>query len=454
MATSAKVNVAELIDNSKIGSFHAAIGVLCGMCLMIDGFDVQAMGYAAPALIRDWQIPGSGMGPVFSAALFGILVGSLTFSTLADKIGRRPMLITATLFFSVLTFLISQAASINQLLAVRFVAGVGLGGIMPNALALMGEYTPSRKRVAAMLLVGNGFNLGAALGGFLAAWLIPNFGWRAVFYFGGAVPLVICLLMIFFLPESLQIMVMRGTDRGKIMKAVKKFNPEAPVDEKTEYIVKEERKAGVPAVHLFSGGRGVVTVLLWCVFFLNLLNLYLLASWLPTLMSQLGYVTSTAVLVGTMLQAGGTLGGFLFPLITARVGLTPTLTVGFGLAALSIAGIGQFGETVALMFVVVFLAGWGILGGQNGLNSLAGSYYPTYLRSTGMGWCLGIGRIGGIVGPLFAGQLIKQNLPQSQLFLAAASLALLETVIMFALKFMIKPPSKEDVAAAREVLAH
>src|SRR5262249_35978495 len=160
------------------------------------------------------------------------------------------------------------------------------------------------------------FNLGAALGGFLAAWLIPNFGWRAVFYFGGAVPLVICFLMIFFLPESLQLMVMRGTDRRKILKAVKKFNPEAPVDETTEYIVKEEKKAGVPAVHLFSSGRGVVTVLLWCVFFLNLLNLYLLASWLPTLMSQLGYVTSTAVLVGTMLQAGGTLGGFLFPLIT------------------------------------------------------------------------------------------------------------------------------------------
>jgi MFS transporter, AAHS family, 4-hydroxybenzoate transporter len=453
MATQAKVNVAELVDSSKVGSFHISIGVLCGMCLMIDGFDVQAMGYAAPALIRDWALAGPVMGPVFSAALFGILVGSLTFSTLADKVGRRPMLITATLFFSVLTFATAQAANLTQLMVLRFIAGVGLGGIMPNALALVGEYTPAKKRVSAMIVVANGFNLGAALGGFMAAWLIPNFGWRSVFYFGGAVPLVICVLMIFFLPESLQLMVMRGVDRRKIAQAVKRFNPAAPVDEKTEFIVKEEKKGGVPAMHLFSNGRGVVTVLLWSVFFLNLLNLYLLASWLPTLVSQLGYVTSTAVLVGTMLQAGGTIGGFLFPVITARMGLTPTLTLGFGIAALCIAGIGQFGATLGLLFVVVFFAGWGILGGQNGLNALAGSFYPTYLRSTGMGWCLGIGRIGAIIGPLFAGALIGRNLPQSQLFLAAASLALLEMVIIFALKSMIKP-TKEEVAAAKEAMAH
>jgi AAHS family 4-hydroxybenzoate transporter-like MFS transporter len=453
MATQAKVNVADIVDSSKVGSFHVAIGVLCGMCLMIDGFDVQAMGYAAPALIRDWALAGPVMGPVFSAALFGILIGSLTFSTLADKIGRRPMLIIATLFFSVLTFATAQAANLNQLMALRFIAGIGLGGIMPNALALMGEYTPAKKRVGAMIVVANGFNLGAALGGFMAAWLIPNFGWRSVFYFGGAVPLVICILMIFFLPESLQLMVMRGTDRRKIAQAVKKFDPAARVDENTEFVVKEEKKGGVPVMHLFSSGRGVVTVLLWCVFFLNLLNLYLLASWLPTLVSQLGYVTSTAVLVGTMLQAGGTIGGFLFPVITARAGLTPTLTLGFGVAALCIAGIGQFGATLGLLFLVVFFAGWGILGGQNGLNALAGSYYPTYLRSTGMGWCLGIGRIGAIIGPLFAGALIRRNLPQSQLFLAAASLALLEMVVIFTLKFMIKP-TKEDVAAAKEAMAH
>jgi MFS transporter, AAHS family, 4-hydroxybenzoate transporter len=452
MAT-AKINVADIVDSGNIGSFHVAIGVLCGMCLMIDGFDVQAMGYAAPALIRDWQIAGPALGPVFSAGLFGILVGSLAFSTLADKVGRRPMLIAATFFFSILTFLTGMTTSINQLLAVRFIAGVGLGGIMPNALALIGEYTPSRKRVAAMIVVANGFNLGAALGGFLAAWIIPNFGWRAVFYFGGAVPLVIGVLMVAFLPESLQLMVLRGHNRDKIAKNLKKLNPAAQIDGATQFVVKEEKKEGVPIAHLFSGGRGVVTVLLWSVYFLNLLNLYLLASWLPTLVSALGYAPRTAVLVGTMLQAGGTIGGFLMAAIIARAGLIPTLVTGFTLAAVCIGLIGQVGSSVGVMFVVVFIAGWGILGGQNGLNALAGSYYPTYLRSTGMGWCLGIGRIGAIVGPLFAGELIRRSLPQSQLFLAAGSIAALATVVIFTLKFLIKP-KKEDIAAAKEVLAH
>ena len=453
MATHAKINVADVVDGSKVGAFQLGIGLLCGMCLMIDGFDVQAMGYTAPALIRDWGIAGSVLGPVFSAGLVGILIGSLVFSTLADKVGRRPMLITATFFFSILTFLTARTNSINELLLVRFIAGVGLGGIMPNALALIGEYTPTRSRVAAMMVVGNGFNLGAALGGFMAAWLIPNFGWRAVFYFGGTIPLVIAVLMIFFLPESMQLMVLRGHDRRKIAKSLKRVNPAAQIDEDTEFVVKEEKREGVPAVHLFSGGRGVVTVMLWSVFFLNLLNLYLLSSWLPTLMSALGYPTRTAVLVGTALQAGGTIGGFLIALIIARAGLIPTLVTGFGLAAVCIAGIGQAGASIGLMFVVVFMAGWGILGGQNGLNALAGSYYPTYLRATGMGWCLGIGRIGAIVGPLFAGELIRRNVPQSQLFLVAGSLALLATVLIFTLKFLIKP-AKADIAEAKEVLAH
>jgi MFS transporter, AAHS family, 4-hydroxybenzoate transporter len=324
---------------------------------------------------------------------------------------------------------------------------------MPNALALIGEYTPTKKRVAAMVLVANGFNLGAALGGFLAAWIIPNFGWRAVFFFGGTVPLAIGLLMVFFLPESLQLMVMRKVDRRKIAANVRKLNPAAKVDDNTEFVVKEEHKGGVPVVHLFSDGRAKVTILLWCVYFLNLLNLYLLASWLPTLAAGLGYTTSTAVLVGTTLQAGGTTGGFLMAAIVARVGLMPTLVTGFSVAAVCIAGIGQAGATVGLMFLVVFFAGWGILGGQNGLNALAGSYYPTYLRSTGMGWCLGIGRIGSIIGPLFAGELIRRNWPQSQLFLAAATFALLATVIIISLKFLIKP-TKEEVAAAKEILVH
>jgi AAHS family 4-hydroxybenzoate transporter-like MFS transporter len=303
-----------------------------------------------------------------------------------------------------------------------------------------------------MMIVGNGFNLGAALGGFVAAWLIPNFGWRSVFYFGGAVPLVVAILMIFFLPESLQLMVLRGADSKKIAKALKPIHAAAPAGDNVEYVIREEKKGGVPVVHLFSGGRALVTVLLWLVFFLNLLNLYLLSSWLPTIVTASGYTTSTAVLVGTTLQAGGAIGGIVLAFFIARVGLIRSLWVGFAVAAFCVASIGQPGLAPALMFVVVFVAGWGILGGQTNLNSLAASYYPTYLRSTGVGWCLGIGRTGAIVGPLFAGELMRRNWPNQQLFMAAASLALLATVVMFSLNWLIKPT--KEVGKASAVMVH
>ena len=451
MENTTKINISEIIENSKIGGFQVGIGILCGVCLMIDGFDVQSMGYAAPALIKDWNIPSVALGPVFSAGLFGILVGSLVFSTAADKIGRRPMLIIATLFFSAMTFWTARSNSIAQLLAIRFVAGAGLGGIMPNALALTGEYMPTRSRVAAMMHVGNGFNFGAALGGFIAAWLIPNFGWRSVFYFGGGVPLVIALVMIFFLPESLQFMVLQGKDPSRIRKWLKRVAPSASRRDRVEYVTREEKRAGVPVVHLFSEGRGLVTVLLWGVYFLNLLNLFLLSSWLPTLVSSAGYSTATAVLAGSMLQAGGALGCLALAPFIGRIGLIPSLTVGFAISAVSIVLIGLPGISLLVLFAVIFIAGCGILGGQVAMNALAGVYYPTYLRSTGVGWCLGIGRIGAIVGPLFAGELIRRHWPNQQLFLAAGCVVLIATAIMFSLRWLIKTEQKVERGS---VLAH
>jgi AAHS family 4-hydroxybenzoate transporter-like MFS transporter len=210
MESPSKVNIVSLVDQSRLGAFQWSIFVLCGLCLIMDGFDVQAMGYVAPAIIREWNVPNSMMGPVFSAALLGVLLGSFLFSMLADRIGRRPVLIAATLYFAVLTLWTSRASSVNELLAIRFIAGFGLGGIMPNAMALAGEYSPPRIRVTVMMLVSNFFNVGAAIGGFIASGLIPRFGWRSVFVFGGIVPLIVCVLMIFLLPESLQFMVLRG----------------------------------------------------------------------------------------------------------------------------------------------------------------------------------------------------------------------------------------------------
>jgi len=432
------IRISEVVDHSRIGAFQLGIFVLCGLCLIMDGFDVQAMGYVAPAIIREWKIPGSLLGPVFSAGLTGILIGSLIFSMLADRISRRPVLIAATLFFSAMTLLTTQASDLRQMMVIRLIAGMGLGGIMPNAVALVGEYSPQRARVAVMMIVANGFTAGAAIGGFFSAWLIPVYGWRAVFYFGASVPFVIGVLMIFRLPESLQFLVLRGKSLERAARWLKQVDPSAPPPSAARYVVEEKARRGFPIIYLFHDGRAAGTTLLWIVNFMNLLNLYFLSSWLPTVVTGAGYKTSTAVLVGTTVQAAGTIGAVALGWLVHRLGFIPVLTAGFAVACVNIALIGQPGISLALLFTVVFAAGFGIVGGQAGLNALAATYYPTHLRSTGIGSGLGVGRIGGIIGPLIGGRLMALHWSTHHLFLAAAVPALVSTLVMLGMSRVMK----------------
>lgn len=450
METPVKINISDVVDNSKFGTFQLGILILCGLCLIMDGFDLQAMGYVAPALLQDWKIPKAELGPVFGAALLGVLVGSLLLSMLADRIGRRPVLIGATLFFAALTLMTARANSVRELLALRFVAGVGLGGIMPNAMALVGEYTSRRMRVALMMIVLNGFTTGAALGGFISAWLIPVFGWRSVFRFGGVVPFAIAALMFFFLPESLQFLALRGRELRQIETWLKRIDPTLAVSGPAEYVVREEKRKGVPVVQLFNEGRATGTVLLWITNFMNLLNLYFLASWLPTVVKEAGFSTSKAVIAGAMLQVGGTVGAFGLGWVIARLGFSAVLTTCFAVACASIALIGQPSLSLAILFLVVFVAGLGVVGGQCGVNALAATYYPTDLRSTGIGSGLGVGRIGAIVGPVLAGELMGLRWSSQELFLAAAVPALISALMMFAMRWVLEP---EAVETARSGVA-
>jgi AAHS family 4-hydroxybenzoate transporter-like MFS transporter len=448
----ATINISDLVDNSRFGAFQMRLLILCSMCLIMDGFDVQAMGYVAPSIIQEWKVPNAQLGPVFSAALVGVLFGSLLLSMVADKIGRRPVLIGATLFFSIMTFLTGHTHSVQELVAIRFIAGLGLGCIMPNSMALVGEYSPRRTRITIMTIVAVGFTAGAAIGGFVSAWLIPAFGWRSVFYFGGAIPLVIGIMMIFLLPESLQFMVLRGKNLSNVAKWLKRIDPAIEADGATQYSVRERKKEGVPMLHLFREGRAMTTTLLWIVNFMNLLNLYFLSNWLPTVVRGAGYSTSKAVLVGTTLQVGGTVGSFVLGWLIDRSSFVAVLTPCFTLACISISFIGQPGLTLALLFAVVFVAGFCVVGGQAPVNALAAIYYPTSLRSTGIGWGLGIGRMGAIVGPLLGGALIGLKWSTHALFIAAAVPALISAVVMFCLRWTIKP---QAVASARsEVLVH
>ena len=430
MDTGKAIDIPALIDKGKTGRFQAGVLLLCGLCVIMDGFDVQAMGYVAPAIIHDWGVSKASLGPVFGAGLFGMLVGSLLFSLLADRIGRRPVLIAATLFFSVCMLATPSATSLFQLELIRFITGLGLGAVMPNAMALAGEYSPARRRVTLMMLVSCGFTVGAVAGGLLSAALIPAFGWHSVFYVGGAVPLVIGLLMLVYLPESLQFLVLRGKVE-QVGKWLARIDPQLRIDAGTRYLVNEKQRAGASVAQLFREGRARTTLLLWVVNFMNLLNLYFLSNWLPSIAKDAGLSTQTAVLAGTVLQVGGTIGTLTMGQWIDRAGFQRVLVPSFLVAAVAIALIGRADASLALLFCAIFVTGFCIVGGQPAVNALAAQYYPTTLRSTGIGWSLGVGRIGSIVGPVLGGQLIGMNWPNSSIFLLVAVPALLSAGMLW-----------------------
>jgi AAHS family 4-hydroxybenzoate transporter-like MFS transporter len=447
-----QIDIADVIDRSTVGPLQITMFVLCAACLIMDGFDVQAVGYVAPSLIREWSISGSTVGNLLASGNFGVLVGSLLFTMLADKIGRRPVLIVATFYFSVLTILTGMVGSVEQMILVRFLAGLGLGCIIPNATALIGEYSPKRRRIALMATISVGFTAGAAFGGFVAAWLIPDFGWRSVFYFGGAIPLVIACLMWAWLPESLQFMALRAKDPSRLAGWLKRIDPTLSVTPATQYVLREENRSGVPALHLFREGRALGTILLWVINFMNIFNLYVLSGWMPTVAAQLGYGTRTAVLVGTTVQVGGLLGTFWLTWLIGKFGFVHVLTTAFTVAFISIALIGQPGLALWVLVLLVFIAGSCVVGGQPTVNALSGTYYPTYLRSTGIGWGLGIGRAGAIVGPWLVGQFMAAKWSIHDIFYASAVPALISAVVMLSLHWVMRATTSR--ASPSEVVAH
>jgi AAHS family 4-hydroxybenzoate transporter-like MFS transporter len=283
-------------------------------------------------------------------------------------------------------------------------------------------------RIATMMIVTNGFTVGAALGGFLAAWLIPQYGWRSVWYIGGIVPLVLLVPMYLWLPESLQFLALRRNDTREIGKWLKRIDPAAPIDDATRFVVPEARAPGVPIAHLFADGRAATTSLIWLANFMNIVNAYFVASWLPTVVRDMGYSTAIGVMAGATVQAGGVIGTLAIAGILARVGFVPVLVACFAIETVAIALIGQPGLSLVLLFVVAFLTGWGIFGGQPTLNSLSAVYYPTDLRSTGIGAALGIGRCGAIIGPGIGGAMLGAQWSNEAVFYAAAVPAAIATL--------------------------
>lgn len=392
-----------------------------------EGFDAQAVGYIAPTLSANWKLPPGALGPVFSLGLFGLMLGALFVAPLADRVGRRPLLLGNLVIFGTGTLLTALAPNLTALMALRFLTGVGLGGAMPNAVSLTSEYMPSRRRGFLVMLMFNGFNAGSMLGGILSARFVGSLGWQAVFVAGGILPLLLVPVVFFLLPESVAFLALSATSRDRLVRILRRLDPAVRVDDAVPlHVAPLPDKAKKVAVRqLFAQGRGMITILIWCVFFLSLLDIYLLVSWLPTALNAGGASVRNAIIAGILLQLGSVVGCFPIGWALDRFGAPVAMTSAYLGGAACIAAVGAFAGNLPLTLGIAFMAGFGLIGGQAAANALAAMSYPTELRSTGVGWALGVGRIGSILGPLLGAGLLMARIPTAKLFLIAAIPAVL-----------------------------
>src|SRR4030088_3122903 len=305
VAGASLVDVAEFIDQQPVGGFQIRLLLTCAAVLFLDGFDTQAIGFVAPALAREWDVSKAALGPVFSAGLFGLMIGALLFGPLADRIGRKKIIVFSTLAFGIGALATAFVNDVNSLLAIRFLPGLGVGGAVANAVAMTSEFNPRRRRATMVMIMFCGFSVGAALGGLLAAALIPQFGWRSVFIVGGVAPLLLVPILMLRLPESVRFLALTGRANDSVAQLLGLISPKAAFAPATQFVIHEPGLAGIPVLHLFRDNRTLVTPLLWVVFFMSLLDLYFLSNWLPTVLNDLGASVSSAAAIGSMLQGGG-----------------------------------------------------------------------------------------------------------------------------------------------------
>ena len=429
MKQTAVLRLSDLIDAQPVSRFQVLVATLCGLIVFVDGFDAQAMGYVAQPLMEELKISRVVLGPVISAGLVGMMLGALVSGVLADRLGRKPILIGSAFVFGVGSLLTAGAASVEQLVIYRVLTGLGMGGAMPNAIALTSEYMPEKFRATSVTLMMCGFSLGAAVGGWFAAALIPTFGWRSVFVAGGAFPCVIGAASLVWLPESIRFLL--ATDRGSARAAtlLARMSPPGARVPPVSAGVDHPSAGGIRTVYeLFTDRRALSTLLIWVLYFMNLLNLYLLNNWLPTILSDAGIDRETAIMITTLFQVGGIAGAIVLGRLLDYRRSFFVLAMCFLAAAVFILLIGEVGASVPLLVLTVFFAGVGVIGGQNGSHAMTADFYPTTIRSTGVGWALGIGRIGSIVGPIIGGYLLTEGGGASHVFWSAAVPAVLTMV--------------------------
>lgn len=442
-------NLSEVIDSQPISAFQFRIFFLCFLCLLIDGFDAQALGYVVPAIGKSWGIAPAAFAPAFSAGLIGMAIGAIGLGSLADYIGRRKIIILCTAMIGVCTVSMALVDTLHQLIVLRLLAGLALGGLLPNIFALASEYSPARRRAMTVMIISCGISLGSALGGMIAGALLQSRGWPIVFQIGGALPLLLTLVMLLCLPESITYQAIRDVSRSKFARLMGKVCPQRQFADDTRFVVSEQRAPGLTVKQLFADGRALATILIWVVYFMCLLEIYFFASWLPTLLHKSGISLEMSVYATSALQIAGTVASLTLGFVLERFNPGRVLALLYLMGTMAIFGIGaSLGSPVALV-IATALAGAGIIGGQACTHAIASRIYPTSMRSTGIGWGLGIGRVGSVIGPIIGGALLSLNWSSAHMLYAGAVPALLAALAAAGLSFTFSRFDRPNQVAAQ-----
>jgi AAHS family 4-hydroxybenzoate transporter-like MFS transporter len=431
MAGEPEIQVSHFLDEHGVGSFQIKLIVWSALLAMIDGYDIGAIAFAAPHLIAEWHVSPKALGLVLSASNFGVLFGSQIFGWIGDRYGRKTALIAANLLFGVFTYWAAYSTNLTEMSLLRFVAGLGIGGVIPNIVAINAESAPRHLRATLAIIAVGLVPLGGAFAGFAAAAFVPQHGWPILFKIGGVVPVLLALAGIFALPESIKYMVLHESHRRKVEALIRAIRPGFTIPPNARFVIEDEKQfPSSNPKYLFANGLQAITPLTWLLFALNLMGYFFLLSWTPTLLVGAAHASQkVAALTGAALQVGGTVGALLLCWWLQRQRFL-AVAILFVIAVPLVGSIGYAGmsSTTALV-AAAFLAGALVLGIQSGINVVAAMIYPTSLRANGSGWQLGVGRLGAIVGP-YAGALLV-GMPIQQMYLWAAVPFALGAVVCF-----------------------
>jgi MFS transporter, AAHS family, 4-hydroxybenzoate transporter len=416
------IRIDDLVDGQKIRGFNLNLLFWSFLAMFADGYDISVMPFAMPTLSKLWHVDAGLQGYALTASLIGVLAGSPLLGYVGDRYGRKAAILLGSVIYGATTLTVIWQHGYWVTIALRFCTGIGIGGLMPNTIALNSELSPKRLRATLVVLMFTGVTLGSSAPGFISAWVLPTFGWKVLFLVGGAVPLLVAVCLYFALPESVKFLGGRPERRDELLRISRRMRPDLALGEDTQFesAVKSKPDSGALGVgDILGPGFRAITPLLWVCFVTTLMANYFLNSWMPLLFNNAGLTPEKAALASSLYHIGGTVGGLLISVLLDQFGFV-VIAVLFVCAAPAIAAIGSSSMSYAALAPLAGIAGLCVLGAQFGNNAAAGLLYPTQFRSKGVGWALGIGRFGAIVGPLLGGHLIKLHLPMRQLFAAAA----------------------------------